>query len=189
LLEDIYAHEGAGGTLGSYYGAPESLRDHHAGSEKLEDHSAQSERLSGEGHPVGSPEQGLADARAKLRAARERHGIHAHGRRDSSASLEQQFRQQNPQLGATTQQWKDRLDIARQRLEVAEQRAKLMDTRYAKMMRNDYPRGDARQQLIDERDAAKQRLEGEQAAWPKLLERARTAGVPQGVLARYAASE
>ena len=57
-----------------------------------------------------------------------------------------------------------------------------MDARYAQMLNRNYPRGDARQQLIDERERAKTRLESERQMSDRLREQARQAGVPESVL-------
>ena len=50
-----------------------------------------------------------------------------------------------------------------------------------------YPRGQARQDLVDSRERAIQRLVAEKAKLPMLVERARQAGVSQSLLLAYEA--
>ena len=84
--------------------------------------------------------------------------------------------------------WTSRVDMAKHRVEVAEATVEVWDQSYADMIQSDYPRGDARQKLIDSRDTARQRLAAEQAKLPRIVEAARRAGVPPGVLELHAGS-
>jgi hypothetical protein len=133
------------------------------------------------------PRRALSEARQKLLDARQRHAraVQAakveRSRPETSQTPEDRVTPGDSSHGT----WSHRLEMAKHRILVAEARVQLMDTAYAQMIRDDHPRGDARQQLIEQRQQAKQRLQGEQARLPQLVAHARQEGVPAGVLSDY----
>jgi hypothetical protein len=185
--EDIHAHEGRQGDIHAHEAGSESLAGHHAGSGKVGSRESRSESLSG---MENDPRRALSEARQKLLDARQRHAravqaaeVERSGSETSQTSETQEDRITQGDSSHGT--WSHRLEMAKHRILVAEARVQVMDTAYAQMIRNDHPRGDARQQLIEQRQQAKQRLQGEQARLPQLVARARQEGVPAGVLSDY----
>ena len=179
--EDIHHHEGRSADIHRHEGGRENLADHHAQSETLGGRSANFERLFG---MENDPNSALSKARQKLLDARQRHS------RAVKAAEAERSRPASPDARATRggtsdRIWSHRLEMAKHRILVAEARVQMMDSSYADMIRNDHPRGDARQQLIDQRDQAKQRLKAEQARLPQLVAHARQQGAPESVLSRY----
>lgn len=187
--EDIHRHEARAGEVQAHEEGAESLSRHDVGSEALPEQDAGSEALVGMGHPASTAEERLQEAREKLRAARERHA-------PLEARAQQALAESDPDAPAASSSaeesyahWTARIDVARQRIGVARAAVQVWDDRYANMIQSDYPRGAARQQLIDDRERAKQRLASEEANLPRLIEAARRAGVPQGVLALHSGDE
>jgi hypothetical protein len=117
--------------------------------------------------------------------ARQRHGRAVKAAEVEASRPVTAERQRTSGASDGHQTWSHRLELATHRILVAEAQVQVMDTAYADMMRSDYPRGDARQQLIDQRQQSEQRLKSEQARLPQLVARARQEGVPEGVLSDY----
>ena len=91
------------------------------------------------------------------------------------------------QQQAHTADWVSRLDTARQDLRatrtlVAELRADI-----GRMRRENYPRGDARAELLERYEKQQAHLAELELEFPELLEQARRAGVPAGILQDYEA--
>ena len=80
------------------------------------------------------------------------------------------------------QMWVQRLEDARSRLQRARTAVEAGDTTYAKGRHRERLRGEPREEIVAEREAAALELAAAEAAWPKLLEEARRAGLPPGVL-------
>ncbi len=74
--------------------------------------------------------------------------------------------------------WEAQAERARSDLAAAKERLDLAQQRYANMIRNDYPRGDARAVVISERDAAQRAITQAEAYLAQLEERAAAAGRP-----------
>lgn len=179
--EQIDQLEGSSRGLEGMSVPAEKLSDHHATSETLEGRSVQSERLSGMGHPADSGSEGLAKAEQALREARAAHP-ESHREHGPAARAQQPHAQSSSFGSGGHSQWMARLHLQQQRVRVAQSKQEVMDARYAQMLHRDYPRGEARQQIIDERERAKSRLEAERETSQRLVEQARQAGVPQNIL-------
>jgi hypothetical protein len=173
--EDIHDHEGKTEDIHNHEGKTEDIHDHHAESESLDGRSVESERLFG---MENDPDLALSAARQKLLDARQRH---ARVVRQAEKAVVLPTAEDLTDHGT----WPHRLEVAQHRILVAEANLQIYDRAYADMIRNDYPRGDARQDLIDSRDRAKGRFESERALLPRLVQHAREAGVPQSVLYDY----
>ena len=183
--EDIHAHETRSDGLDAHEEGAESLSHHEAGSQTFGPRDAESEALLGMGHPSSTAEERLQEAREKLRAARERHApIEARAQQDL-ADADPDAPVASASGGESDARWTARIDVARERIGVARAAAAVWDDRYSNMIQSDYPRGAARQQLIDSRERAKQRLASEESNLPRLVEAARRAGVSPGVLALH----
>ncbi len=77
--------------------------------------------------------------------------------------------------------WVQRLEAGRQRVEVARARVEQSDAAYGKGRQRNQ-RGERRSEAVSAREEAARELEAAEAAWPKLLEEARRAGVSPGAL-------
>ena len=175
--EEISDHEGHSDQMDSV--GSEQLQDHHATSETLEGRSVQSERLFGTGHATPSASDELKSAEEALRAAR---AAHAQAHREHAPAAHAPHAASSSFGTGGHSQWMARLQLQQKRVRVAEANKQVWDARYASMIRNDYPRGDARAQILDQREHAKARLERERVTSQHLVEQARQAGVPEGVL-------
>jgi hypothetical protein len=180
--EDIHDHEGRSGDIHDHEGDSEKLSDHHADSETLYDKIVESERLHGMGHLPESTDQRLEDARQKLQAARARHSHHEARARQVPAAADPEAPAASSGAEAQWEHWTARIDMTKERIGVAKAVVDIWDKSYAQMIQADYPRGDARQKLLDSRDQARQQLASEEAMLPRLIEQARRAGVPPGIL-------
>jgi hypothetical protein len=78
--------------------------------------------------------------------------------------------------------WQERIDEARLALSQAERRSEAADLAVQKMRHRRKPRGEARETLFAERDAARAARADAEQALEELLEQARRAGVPPGRL-------
>lgn len=200
--EDIHGHEGRTGGIDSHEGHTETMQGREAkeeGVDPLVTHTEEidrhesatgsmagrettSEALEGEGHGEVTPAQRLRAAEARLEAARARHArVEPHEPAEALPAAPAA----SPAGDEPWAKWTARLDVAQKRIQVARAALEVWDQSYADMMRDDYPRGEARQQLIDSRERAKDRLAAEEAKLPKLVEAARRDGVPPGVLEVY----
>jgi hypothetical protein len=74
--------------------------------------------------------------------------------------------------------WEARATRARQRIAAAEQRLDQANAVYGNMMARSYPRGEAKQRIIDERDAAQSALDAARAELAAIEEGAAEAGDP-----------
>ena len=190
--EDIHDYEGETEDIHDHEARAEDIHDHEADSEKLSDHHAdsstlygkvvESERLQGMGHHPDSTRQRLSTARQKLQAARERHAHHQKRATNYPAAVDPEAPASSAGAEARWDHWTARIDMAAQRIGVAKAVVAVWDESYAEMIQADYPRGDARQKLLDSRDKSVQRLASEEAMLPRMIEEARRAGVPPGVL-------
>jgi hypothetical protein len=194
--EDIHDHEGhtedihdhGGASQGMQSAAPEKLSDHHADSEALAGRVVESERLHGMGHEIKGTGDRLADARARLAAARARHAKHSHPAAAPASAVDPAAPASSQANEKRYEHWTARIDVETHRIEVAKAALDVWDESYARMIQADYPRGEARQKLIDSRDRARERYEAEQARLPRMIEEARKAGVPPGVLELHTSS-
>jgi hypothetical protein len=81
--------------------------------------------------------------------------------------------------------WVRRLDEAAARVVAAQKNiARLTDAKGRGAARR-YPRGDAKEKYLDDLEAARKELAEAEEALPEVVEEARRAGVPNGVLDRY----
>lgn len=153
----------------------ENIDRREAASSSLTGRSVLSGRLFG---TQSDPEQALTAAREKLLNARQRHQ-RAVVRAETTAAA--------PPTAPEDESgsWPHRLEMSQHRILVAQANLQIYDKAYADMLHDDYPRGQARQDLIDSRERAVQRLEAEKAKLPMLVERAREAGVSQSLLLAY----
>jgi hypothetical protein len=78
--------------------------------------------------------------------------------------------------------WRERLAEARDEVESARKRAAAADEAVAHMRHRRRPRGEAREKLLDEREAARAALAEAERALEETLEAARRDGVPPGWL-------
>jgi hypothetical protein len=81
--------------------------------------------------------------------------------------------------------WEQRLERALQRIELARRRATEAETEYSRARHDDYPRGEALNEIKEKHLAAERELRRAEEALPRLVEQARRAGVPPGVLRHY----
>jgi len=81
--------------------------------------------------------------------------------------------------------WRTRLDEGRVALAEARHRFEAAHDAYADWRQRKYPRGVRKEQLVREVAEAETALAETQAAWQRLQEEARRAGVPPGVLRNY----
>jgi len=169
------AHEASFGNIDDHEGHFGNIQQHEAASESLAGRSVPSERLFG---MQNDPEQALTAAREELLNARQRH---------QRAVVQAEKTLTTPQAAPVDADgtWPQRLEMAEHRILVAQANLRIHDKAYADMLRDDYPRGQARQDLIDSRKRALQRLLAEKAQLPRLVEQAREAGVSQSLLAAY----
>ncbi len=86
------------------------------------------------------------------------------------------------QMEIDQQMWVQRLEDARERLKRARTAVEEGDAAYAKGRHRTRLRGEPREEIVAEREAAALELAAAEEAWPKLLEEARRAGLPPGVL-------
>ena len=187
--EDIHDHEAHSEDIHDHEAASEKLSDHHATSETLDGRVVESERLHGFGHHPETTGARLEAAREKLRAARARHAHHEAAARQAPAAVDRDAPASSRAAQAPYQHWTARIDVQKQRIGVAKAAVAVWDENHAKMIQADYPRGDKRQLLIDSRAQAKRRLAAEEARLPKMIEEARKAGVPPGVLELHTSNE
>jgi hypothetical protein len=187
--EDIHNHEGRAEDIHDHSADSGKLSDHHADSETLYGKVVESERLHGMGHHPDTTGQRLDAARQKLQAARERHAHHESRARELPAAADPRVAASSAVAGTRWEHWTARIDMAKERIGVAKAIVDVWDESYARMIQNDYPRGDARQELLDSRDRAEQRLASEEAMLPRMIEEARVAGVPPGVLELHASRD
>jgi hypothetical protein len=179
---DIHNREAAAGRIQDDEARSGSLADHAGHSGNLESQESGSERLSG---VENDPSLALSKARQNLLDARQRHAREVKAAEAEASRPATAERQRTSGASDGHQTWSHRLELAKHRILVAEAQVRVMDTAYADMIRTDYPRGDARQQLIDQRQQAAERLKSEQARLPQLVARARQEGVPPGALSDY----
>ena len=83
--------------------------------------------------------------------------------------------------------WQQRVAEARAELERAQQRRDAAETAVDRMRHRKHPRGEAREALFAEREAARADAAGAERALDALLDEARRAGVPPGWLRAPAA--
>lgn len=81
--------------------------------------------------------------------------------------------------------WVKRLDEAAARLAGAQRQVEQLEGAKGKGASRRYPRGDAKAKYLDDLEAAHTELADARAALPELVEEARRAGIPNGVLDRY----
>ncbi len=81
--------------------------------------------------------------------------------------------------------WAQRLDHSHDALSDAESRYARAQAAYMDWRQRKRPRGDAKAELLTELEAARVALERQQSRFPELLEQARRAGVPAGILRSY----
>jgi len=81
--------------------------------------------------------------------------------------------------------WTQRLDEAAARLASAQKQVDELLGRKGKGAARRYPRGDAKEKYLQDLDDARKELADAKRALPALLDEARRAGVPAGVLDRY----
>ena len=81
--------------------------------------------------------------------------------------------------------WAERLAEAEAHIEALRLRLESAETAYAEARHAGHPRGEALQNLIDERNAAQEAYREAERAFPELLEQARRAGVYAEVLRPY----
>jgi hypothetical protein len=185
--EDIHDHEGSTEDIHDHEEGAERLSDHHADSETLEGRVVESERLHGMGKLPMTSDERLEAAREKLRVARERHAHHAaRAKAAAPAAADPDAPASSRSVENRYDHWTAPIDVAKGRIGVAQAAVGVWDESYAKMIQADYPRGDKRQELIDSRDQAKRRLASEEAALHRMIDQARKAGVPPGVLELHA---
>ena len=182
--ENIDNHEGRVGNIDNHEEGSENIDAHEEGSETMHGRVVNSEQLEGMGRAPQTADERLAAARAKLAAARARHTQYRASH--PPASADPAAPAASAADGDRWGEWTARIDVARHRVDVAAATVEVWDQSYADMIQSDYPRGEARQKLIDSRDQAKQRLAAEQANLPRVVEAARRAGVPPGVLELHA---
>jgi hypothetical protein len=153
------------------FSSSDSMDDHMAQSENLDDHLAESS--SPDDLEVGS--ENLDDSTVESRSPDEQ--IVESGRMENhegSASNLSDLKQDAPDRGAEEiampgqNDWDESSDptviAARKRLVDAQQRASAARERYGKMMQTNYPRGTAREEIVQERDASMQALAEANAA-------------------------
>lgn len=80
------------------------------------------------------------------------------------------------------QAWVARLEIARTRLIRARAAIRESDERYGKTRQRHRLRGETKRELLTEREVEEMELAAAESSWPELLEGARQAGVPPGLL-------
>jgi hypothetical protein len=85
--------------------------------------------------------------------------------------------------------WVKRLDEARARLDAATRRLAQLEGAKGRGAHRRYPRGDAKEKYLEDLEAARKEHADAAQALPELMEEARRAGVPPGVIARYEESE
>jgi len=81
--------------------------------------------------------------------------------------------------------WSQRLARAQQRIDLARERVEKTDAAYSRARHDRNPRGGALEEVKERRTAAERELASAEAALPRLVEQARRAGVPAGVLRDY----
>jgi hypothetical protein len=183
--ESIDDHEGAYEDIHDHEGATEDIHNHEGASEDIHGLVVESERLHGMGHAVESSDDRLAAARAKLKAARSRHAPHEEAARQAPAAVGPETPASSSAVAERYEHWTGRIDVSKHRIEVAKAAAAVWDEAYARMIQSDYPRGEARQKLIDSREGSKDRIASEEKGLARLIEEARRQGVPPGVLALH----
>jgi len=81
--------------------------------------------------------------------------------------------------------WLKRLEEARARLDTATRRLTALGGIKGRGAHRRYPRGDAKEKYLEDLEAARKEYNEAERALPELIEEARRAGIPPGVLARY----
>jgi hypothetical protein len=81
--------------------------------------------------------------------------------------------------------WLETLDESLQRIRVAQARIRELENAKGRGAHRQYPRGEAKATYLRELEQARKELAESLAQHPDLLEQARQAGVPAGVLADY----
>jgi hypothetical protein len=81
--------------------------------------------------------------------------------------------------------WVKQLDAAKARLVAARRQVAELEAARSRAITRNYPRGEARARILSDLDKAQKELDSAQQAFPDLLEQARRAGVPAGVLQSY----
>jgi len=81
--------------------------------------------------------------------------------------------------------WAERLAQASARIRASRARLAASEAAYTEARHEEYPRGDALQALVHERDAARAEHREAKAALPELVEQARRAGASAAVLRPY----
>lgn len=81
--------------------------------------------------------------------------------------------------------WIQRLDAASVRIATARQNIEQFEGAKGRGASRRYPRGDAKEKYLADLAAARTELADAEEALPELLEEARRAGVPNGILDRY----
>jgi len=87
--------------------------------------------------------------------------------------------------GSDTEAWSDRLSSAQRRLEESQQRLALANAAYARSLNLYEGMGEARAEIVERRDLARRDYASARCALPRLIDHARRAGVPAGVLRPY----
>jgi hypothetical protein len=82
-------------------------------------------------------------------------------------------------------EWRERLLEAQQRLESARERAAATQHAYRDWRQRKRPRGEKKEELLAKLEGAEQELAEAEAELPVLLDEARRAGVPPGVLREF----
>lgn len=81
--------------------------------------------------------------------------------------------------------WVEQLDDARARLHDADERVARLENAKGRGAARRYPRGDAKEAYLADLAAAREERNDARRAYPEVVEDARRAGVPNGVLADY----
>lgn len=81
--------------------------------------------------------------------------------------------------------WLQMLDEAQESLASARKRVEDAEVAYLKWRQRHRPRGAKKGDLLDEIEESKATLADAEESWPELLEKARQAGAPPGLLRRY----
>lgn len=85
--------------------------------------------------------------------------------------------------------WIKRLDEASARISAAQREVERLEGTKGRGASRRYPRGDAKEKYLADLTAAHEELDEAKEAMPEVLEEARRAGVPNGVLDRYESDE
>ncbi len=103
------------------------------------------------------------------------------------APMSAAFAQAQGSTEAHTADWVARLDTISAKLAETRANVRQLTADIGKMKRSNYPRGDARIELVERHKEQTELLAQLELELPELVERARRNGVPAGVLQRYEA--